>query len=115
MFVDGVSRGNTPARLSLPPGSHILELRGRGVPRVVPITVTAGADVSQYLELPETPSTGSLLIQSDPAGANVSVDGVAHGVAPVSVSDLRARRPRGRAAGGRRRARFVSASSFRRA
>ncbi len=88
VFVDGVSRGNTPARLSLPPGSHILELRGRGVPRVVPITVTAGADVSQYLELPETPSTGSLLIQSDPAGAKVSVDGVPHGVAPVSVSDL---------------------------
>ena len=69
VFVDGVSRGNTPARLSLAPGSHILELRGRGVPRVVPITVTAGAEVSQYLELPETPSTGSLLIQSDPAGA----------------------------------------------
>ena len=88
VFVDGVSRGNTPARLSLPPGSHILELRGRGVPRVVPITVTAGADVSQYLELPETPSTGSLLVQSDPAGAKVSVDGVPNGVAPVSVSDL---------------------------
>jgi len=88
VFIDGVSRGNTPAHLSLSPGSHILELRGRCVPRVVPITVTAGAEVSQYLELPETPSTGSLLIQSDPAGAKVLVDGVAHGVAPVSVTDL---------------------------
>jgi hypothetical protein len=54
----------------------------------VPITVAAGAEVSQYLELPETPSTGSLLIQSDPPGARVSVDGVVHGVAPVSVADL---------------------------
>jgi serine/threonine protein kinase len=88
VFIDGVSRGNTPARLSLSPGSHILELRGRGVPRVVPITVAPGAEVSQYLELPETPSTGSLLIQSDPAGAKVSVDGVLHGVAPVNVTDL---------------------------
>jgi hypothetical protein len=88
VFIDGVSRGNTPARLTLDIGSHILELRGRGVPRVVPITVTAGADVSQYLELPETPSTGSLLIQSDPSGAKVTVDGVAHGTAPVSVADL---------------------------
>jgi serine/threonine protein kinase len=88
VFVDGVAHGNSPARLTLGPGSHILELRGRGVPRVVPITVTAGAEVSQYLELPETPSTGSLLIQSDPAGAHVTVDGEAHGVAPVSVADL---------------------------
>jgi len=38
--------------------------------------------------LPETPSAGSLLVQSDPAGARVSVDGVDHGVAPVSVADL---------------------------
>ena len=88
VFVDGVARGNTPARLSLNAGSHIVELRGRGVPRVLPVTITAGAEVSQYLELPETPSAGSLLVQSDPAGARVSVDGVDHGRAPVSVADL---------------------------
>lgn len=88
VFVDGVAKGNTPARLSLPAGSHIVELRGRGVPRVIPITVTAGAEASQYLELPETPSTGSLLVQSEPAGARVSVDGVDKGVAPVSVAEL---------------------------
>jgi hypothetical protein len=88
VFVDGESRGNTPARISLSAGSHILELRGRGVPRVIPVSVTAGADVSQYLELPETPSAGSLLVQSDPPGARVTVDGVEHGVAPVSVADL---------------------------
>jgi hypothetical protein len=88
IFVDGVARGNTPARLSLSAGSHIVELRGRGVPRVIPVNVTAGAEASQYLELPETPSSGSLLVQSDPAGARVTVDGVDHGVAPVSVADL---------------------------
>jgi len=52
------------------------------------VTVTAGAEASQYLELPETPSSGSLLVQSEPAGARVSVDGVDHGVAPVSVAEL---------------------------
>jgi hypothetical protein len=88
VFVDGVARGNTPARISLDAGSHIVELRGRGVPRVIPVTVTAGAEASQYLELPETPSSGSLLIQSDPAGARVTVDGVDHGPAPASVADL---------------------------
>ncbi len=30
----------TPARVSLRRGSHILELRGRGVPRVIPFSVT---------------------------------------------------------------------------
>ena len=86
--VDGVARGNTPARLSLEAGSHIVELRGRGVPRVIPVNVTAGAESTQYLELPVTPSSGSLLVQSEPAGARVAVDGVDHGVAPVSVADL---------------------------
>lgn len=88
VFVDGVAHGNTPARVSLRPGSHILELRGRGVPRVIPVTVSAGAESSQYLELPQTPSTGSLLVQSSPAGAHVSVDGVDRGVAPINVDGL---------------------------
>lgn len=88
VFVDGVAHGNTPARLTLPAGAHIVELRGRGVPRVIPLSVTAGAEVSQYLELPETPSTGSLLVQSEPSGAKVTVDGTPRGNAPVSVADL---------------------------
>jgi hypothetical protein len=88
VFVDGVARGNTPARVSLSAGSHILELRGRGVPRVIPVSITGGAEASQYLELPQTPSTGSLLVQSEPAGAKVTIDGVDHGQAPASVADL---------------------------
>jgi hypothetical protein len=88
VFVDGVAHGNTPARLTLEAGSHIVELRGRGVPRVIPVTVTSGAEATQYLELPVTPSSGSLLVQSEPAGARVTVDGADHGVAPVSVTDL---------------------------
>jgi hypothetical protein len=88
IFIDGVEKGLTPARVSVSSGAHILELRGRGVPRVIPVNVTAGAEVSQYLELPQTPSTGSLTVQSEPAGAKVSVDGVEKGVAPVTVNDL---------------------------
>ena len=53
-FVDGIERGVTPATLTLAPGPHVLELR-RGTPRVIPLTLTAGADVSQYLEFAETP------------------------------------------------------------
>lgn len=88
VFVDGVDRGVTPARLSLPPGSHILELRGKGVPRVIPLSMTAGAELSQYLEFADTPETGYLAIQSDPPGARVFVDGTERGIAPLTVPDL---------------------------
>ena len=88
VFVDGVERGRTPARVTLAPGAHILELRGRGVPRVIPLSVSAGAEVSQYLEFAETPATGQMAVQSDPGGAKVLVDGVLRGVAPLTITDL---------------------------
>ena len=88
VFIDGEERGQTPARLSLKAGAHILELRGRGVPRVTPINVTAGGQVSQYVEFAETPMTGQLQVQSQPAGAKVQVDGVDRGVSPVTVPNL---------------------------
>jgi hypothetical protein len=88
VFVDGVDRGMTPARISVAPGAHILELRGRGVPRVIPLQVAAGAQVSQYLEFADTPTTGKLQVQSEPAGAKVTIDGKPSGVTPVTVSDL---------------------------
>jgi serine/threonine protein kinase len=88
VFVDGVDRGQTPARLTVTPGAHILELRGRGVPRVIPFNITAGAEVSHHLEFANTPETGSLRVESQPAGAKVIIDGTDRGVAPVTVSDL---------------------------
>ena len=88
IFVDGVAKGRTPARVAVAPGSHILELRGKGVPRVIPLNVTAGAEVSQYLEFSEAPSTGQLVVQSEPAGAKVLVDGTERGVAPLTIADL---------------------------
>jgi hypothetical protein len=88
VFVDGVPHGVTPARFSVSPGSHILELRGRGVPRVIPLNVSAGAEVSQYLEFADSPQTGSLAVQSDPPGARVLVDGADRGVAPTTISNL---------------------------
>jgi hypothetical protein len=88
VFIDGVSRGVTPAKISLAPGSHILELRGRGTPRVIPLQVAAGGQLSQYLEFADTPTTGMLVVHSQPAGANVTVDGVARGVTPITIEGL---------------------------
>jgi hypothetical protein len=88
VFVDGEAHGNTPAHISLKAGSHILELRGQGVPRSIPVSITAGTESSQYLEFAETPKVGSLLVQSDPAGARVTIDGVDRGPAPAQVAGL---------------------------
>jgi hypothetical protein len=88
VFVDGVTRGVTPAKIALTPGAHILELRGRGVPRVIPLQITSGAQVSQYLEFAESPTTGMLVVHSQPAGASVTVDGAARGVTPLTVEGL---------------------------
>jgi hypothetical protein len=44
--------------------------------------------VSHHLEFANTPETGQLRVDSQPAGAKVTVDGVARGVAPLTVADL---------------------------
>jgi hypothetical protein len=89
LFVDGVERGVTPLTVALKTGPHSLELRGDGPPRLMPITMTAGAQVSQYIELPKSTSTaGQLQVRTEPSGARVSVDGVPRGNSPVTVADL---------------------------
>ena len=51
LFIDGQRRGPTPLTLSIEPGAHTLTLRSAGTERIVPITVTAGAQVAQHFEL----------------------------------------------------------------
>jgi serine/threonine protein kinase len=89
LFVDGVDRGATPLSVALKPGPHSLEVRGDGKPRLMPITITAGSQVSQYLDLPTAAAAvGQLRVRTEPAGARVSVDGVVRGAAPVTVAAL---------------------------
>jgi hypothetical protein len=89
LFVDGVEKGVTPVTVALKPGPHSLEVRGDGTPRLMPITITAGAQLTQYLELPKVESAvGQLQVRTEPAGARVSIDGVARGTSPLTVADL---------------------------
>ena len=89
--VDGQKAGVTPLTLTLKPGPHTVELRGRGEPRTLPVTITAGTQVTQYIEMPgpAPAALGQLHIRTEPAGAPVSVDGVARGRSPVLVDGLR--------------------------
>ncbi len=89
LFVDGVERGATPLTVTLKAGAHALELRGDGPARLMPITMTAGAQQTQYIELAKTASTsGQLQVRTEPAGAKVSVDGTPRGVSPVTIAEL---------------------------
>jgi len=87
--VDGQARGVTPLTVALPPGAHTLELRGNGEPRTIPISVSAGQQIAQYVELGKAAATlGKLQIRSEPAGAQVIVDGNDRGKSPVLVDAL---------------------------
>jgi hypothetical protein len=87
--IDGEARGTTPLTLTLSPGTHQIQLQGGGDPRTLPVTITAGAEATQYVELPTARATGGqLMVKTDPAGAQVTVDGVARGESPITVTDL---------------------------
>lgn len=87
--IGGQQHGVTPLSLSLPPGRHTLKLTSEGNVRTMPVTITAGKEVSQFIELPRASSAfGELQVRTEPAGARVTVDGHAYGATPVTVEGL---------------------------
>jgi hypothetical protein len=93
VLIDGQRRGSSPLTVSLPPGAHTMTLRHGRDERTVPLTLAAGAEVTQYLEF--TPSApvalgGRISVITDPPGARVKVDGESRGTSPVVVTDLSA-------------------------
>jgi hypothetical protein len=91
VLVDGQGSGVTPITLTLKPGPHNVELRGAGDPRTIPVTIAAGTQASQYIELPKgVTAFGQLQVTTQPAGAQVTVDGIPRGKSPVLVESLAA-------------------------
>lgn len=87
--VDGEERGVTPLTLKLPSGAHVLEVQsGKSEPRVIPLTIQAGVQTAQYIELQNVAMTGGLDVRSNPPGARVTIDGQNRGTTPVTVRDL---------------------------
>jgi hypothetical protein len=91
-IVDGQSRGETPLTLTLHAGAHRVELRGAGGAKVIPVTISAGTAVTQYIEMPHAASApaGQLQIRTEPSGARVTVDGAPRGISPTMVTELSA-------------------------
>jgi hypothetical protein len=94
LLVDGKLAGVTPTTLTLPQGTHSLTLRGTGAePRTMDVTVSAGTQVSQYIELPRAEArgeatSGRLQVRTDPPGAIVTVDSIPRGASPVTIGNL---------------------------
>lgn len=90
VLVDGVPRGTTPIRLSLPIGGHALELQNGPARRQIPVTVEAGTVLSQYIDLApvQGTQTGRIDVTSEPAGASVTLDGVPRGTTPSTLSGV---------------------------
>jgi serine/threonine protein kinase len=89
VVIDGKQRGATPLSLALAPGRHVLELVTEGDVRSIPVTITPGGQVSQFIEFPHTPSAlGELQVRTEPAGAQVSVDGRPLGKSPLTAEGL---------------------------
>jgi hypothetical protein len=96
--LDGWDKGTTPLTLTLvKAGPHILTLRKTGfLDSVLNVTVTAGSTAQVNVNLvlaaqTQQPSvSGTLIVSSIPAGANVYLDGEKVGTTPVSIPDVSA-------------------------
>jgi eukaryotic-like serine/threonine-protein kinase len=93
VLVDGERRGMTPLKMALTPGAHVVTIRNAGQERTVPLTIAAGADVTQHFEMRTRESValvGRLSVTTEPPGAKVTVDGHPRGLSPLTVADLTA-------------------------
>ena len=89
VLVDHESKGTTPTTVTLRTGTHSVELRGVGEPRTVSVAVTAGAQVSEYIELANSHTNmGRLQVRTEPPGALVTIDALPRGNSPVTISNL---------------------------
>ncbi len=89
--IDGHERGTTPLEVSLPPGPHELAFGSPGTLQRIPVNVTAGSRSTHYLHLASgalAGTAGALQLTGAPAGARVSLDGVARGRMPLRLDDV---------------------------
>jgi serine/threonine protein kinase len=89
--IDGEPRGSSPLTIDLSAGNHVLEVATQGQVRKIPVTITDGGQVAQFIELSgvaPAPIVGQLDVRTDPAGARVSIDGESRGVSPLTLEGL---------------------------
>jgi PEGA domain len=92
--INGRPAGVTPLTLALAPASYAVQVGNGAQRRELTVVVNAGSAVLQHLELPASiepapvATTGSLRVQTDPAGQTVSIAGVERGQSPLTIEAL---------------------------
>ena len=88
VFINGAAQGQTPAKIAgLAAGDYLVELRKDGYDRSYKsVSLLDGQELD--LELNMKAITGLLLVESNPPGADVLIDGVSKGNTPLLLTDL---------------------------
>jgi hypothetical protein len=88
VFINGTPQGETPATVrGLAAGAYMVELRKEGYSRAYKsISLLDGQEMVLDLKLNE--ATGLLLVESNPSGAEILVDGISKGTTPALLTDL---------------------------
>ncbi|HEV3215037.1 MAG TPA: PEGA domain-containing protein [Vicinamibacterales bacterium] len=89
VFIDGALVGTTPLTAKVARGRHVIEFRSGDMTRTKELVVGAREHLVERVDW-TTKATGSLQVESDPAGARVLVDGVLRGKTPLTVEGLSA-------------------------
>jgi hypothetical protein len=61
---------------------------GTTEPRVIPLSIRAGVQTAQYVELQGVATTGVLEVRSEPSRAKVIIDGQDRGSTPLTIRDV---------------------------
>lgn len=89
VVIDDRDHGVTPLTVRISPGTHVLQVRaGNTEPRVIPLSIRAGTQTAQYVELQGVSTTGVLEVRSEPGRARVSIDGEDRGSTPLTLRDV---------------------------
>jgi PEGA domain len=88
VVVDGVVRGSTPATMTVPVGTHAVEVRSNGPTQVMAVRVDKGGELSRYFDLPAGTAPSVVRVETKPADAKVMIDGTFRGRSPVVVTGL---------------------------
>jgi hypothetical protein len=88
VFVNGRSRGLTPATLEVPPGRYTVKLAREGASHEWAVEVASGARRVERLNWAALQRTGGIEVVSNTEGAKVLVDGQPRGETPLTLTDL---------------------------
>jgi len=91
ILLDGTSKGTTNRTLEdIAPGTHAIVVKKEGyVSNTTNVTVAAGKTITYTAQMSSiAATTGTIVIKSNPSGANVFLDSVNKGNSPITLTNI---------------------------